>query len=317
MARTAALPFDELAAVVAERRRSSVYGHISGQQLDRAAPGEAWTSLPFRPVFVGDTKRGMLHGGVVTAMLDESCGMAVELALDGTRAIATLDLRIDYQKPAIAGLDVRAHSICTRVVRSIAFVHSTAFQVSEDDPVATATACFMIGAHRTNTLTDWPKEAFPIPTLEAPEDPAGPFTHSPFTRCLGIRLQNAGTWVMPFSPKIIGSPILPAIHGGITGAFLETAAIVSVSRELGAVEPPKPIGLTINYLRPGRAIDSYADVSIVKQGRRIVAFEARAWQDDPTKPIASAFGHFMLRAMRGTDGPEVPFVPTRDLMSNG
>ena len=96
MARAAALPFDELAAGIAERRRSSVYGHISGQQLDRAAPGEAGTSLPFRLVFIGDTKRGVLHGGVVTAMLDESCGMAVELALDSTRAIATLDLRIDY-----------------------------------------------------------------------------------------------------------------------------------------------------------------------------------------------------------------------------
>ena len=226
-------------------------------------------------------------------------------------------MRIDYQKPAIAGLDVRAHSICTRVARSIAFVHSTAYQVSEDDPVATATACFMIGANRTNVLTDWPKETFPVPTLEAPEDPASPFSHSPFARCLGIRLQNDGTWMMPFSPKIIGSPILPAIHGGMTGAFLETSAITSVTRELSAAERPKPIGLTINYLRPGRAVDSYANVSIVKQGRRIVAFEARAWQDDANKPIASAFGHFMLRAMPGTDWPEVPSVPTRDLMPNG
>ena len=287
MSRTVALPFHELIATVSERRRFSVYGHISGVSLDRAAPGEAWTNLPYRPVFVGDTEREVLHGGVVTAMLDESCGMAVDLALDGTRAIATLDLRIDYQKPAIAGLDVKAHSVCTRVARSIAFVHSTAYQVSEDDPVATATACFMIGASRTNILTDWPKDAFPVPTLEAPEDPASPFSYSPFARCLGIRLRNDGTWMMPFSPKIIGSPILPAIHGGMTGAFLETAAIVGVTRELGAAAPPKPIGLTINYLRPGRAVDSYANVSIVKQGRRIVAFEARAWQDDPNKPIAS------------------------------
>jgi len=178
MARAAALPFDELAAVIAEGRRSSVYGHISGQQLDRAAPGEAWTSLPFRPVFIGDTERGVLHGGVITAMLDESCGMAVELALDGTRAIATLNLRIDYQKPAIAGLDVRAHSICTRVARSIAFVHSTTYEVSEDDPVATATACFMIGASRTNIVT-WPKDAFPVPTLEALRIPPAP---SPIVR---------------------------------------------------------------------------------------------------------------------------------------
>jgi uncharacterized protein (TIGR00369 family) len=222
MSRTTALLFDGRAAVVAERRRSSVYGHIGGHQLDRAGPGEAWTSLPFRSVFIGDTERGVLHGGVVTAMLDESCGMAVDLALDGTRAIAILDLRIDYQKPAVAGLDVRAHSICTRVARSIAFVHSTAYQVSEDDPVATAAACLMICANQTNKLPEWPKDTLSVPTLEAPEDAASPFSRSPFARCLGIRLENDGTWMVPFSPKIIGNPILPAIHGGITGAFLET-----------------------------------------------------------------------------------------------
>src|SRR6202011_1060060 len=171
----APLPFDELAEAIKGRR--SVYGLISGLRLDRAAPGEAWSSLPDRPVFVGDTERGVLHGGVVTAMLDESCGMAVDLALDGTRAIATLDLRIDYQKPAIAGLDLRAHSVCTRVARSIAFVHSTAYQVSEDDPVATATACFMIGANRTNMLTDRPMNDGAPPTLEAPEDPTSPFAN--------------------------------------------------------------------------------------------------------------------------------------------
>lgn len=293
-----ALPFDELAEAIKGRR--SVYGQISGLQLDRAAPAEAWSSLPYRPVFVGDTETGVLHGGVVTAMLDESCGMAVQLALDGTRAIATLDLRIDYQKPATPGLAIKAHSICYRTTRSIAFVRSTAYQDSEDDPVATATACFMIGANRTNMLMDRPGGDHAIPTLDTPEDPTGTFANSPFARCLGIRFADNGTLMMPFAPKIIGNPILPAIHGGMTGAFLETAAIVGVTHELG-VSPPKPIGLTVNYLRSGRALDSFANVSIVKQGRRIVAFEARAWQEDPGKPIASAFGHFMLRPTPGND----------------
>jgi len=292
------LPFDELAEAIKGRR--SIYGYISGLRLNRVAPGEAWSSLPYRPVFVGYTETGVLHGGVVTAMLDESCGMAVQLALDGTRAIATLDLRIDYQKPATPGLDIKAHSFCYRVTRSIAFVRSTAYQESEDDPVATATACFVIGANRTNMLQDRPMEDRALPTLEAPEDPTSPFAQSPFARCLGIRIGEDGTLVMPFSPKIIGNPILPAIHGGMTGAFLETTAIVGVTRELG-VSPPKPIGLTINYLRSGRALDSYANVSIVKQGRRVVAFEAQAWQDDPAKPIASAFGHFMLRQTPDVD----------------
>jgi uncharacterized protein (TIGR00369 family) len=274
---------------------------ISGLQLDRAAPAEAWSSLPYRPVFVGDTATGVLHGGVVTAMLDESCGMAVQLALDGTRAIATLDLRIDYQKPATPGLAIRAHSICYRVTRSIAFVRATAYQETEDDPVATATACFMLGANRSNMLKDPPASADAPPTLDAPDDPAGPFANSPFARCLGIRVGDDGTLVMPFSQKIIGNPFLPAIHGGMTGAFLESTAIVGVTRELGVSAWPKPIGLTVNYLRSGRALDSYASASIVKQGRRVVAFEAKAWQDDPDRPIASAFGHFMLRRTPGAD----------------
>ena len=293
------LPFDELAQAIAGRR--SVYGSISGLRLDRAAPGEAWSSLPYRPVFVGDTETGVLHGGVVTAMLDESCGMAVQLALDGTRAIATLDLRIDYQKPATPGLDIKAHSICYRVTRSIAFVRATAYQDSEEDPVATATACFMVGANRTNMLADRPLDERAPSGLDAPEDPSGPFGRSPFARCLGIRVSEDGTLVMPFSPKIIGNPILPAIHGGMTGAFLETTAIIGVTRELGVLALPKPIGLTINYLRSGRALDSYANASIVKQGRRVIAFEAKAWQEDPAKPIASAFGHFMLRKAPGGD----------------
>jgi uncharacterized protein (TIGR00369 family) len=271
-------PFDALAEAVKSHR--SDYGHISGLNLDRASPGEAWSSLPYRPVFVGDTETGVLHGGVVTAMLDESCGMAVQLALDGTGAIATLDWRIDYQKPATPGLDIKAHSICYRTTRSIAFVRSTAYQESEDDPVATATACFMIGANRTNMLADDRLYDGPLPPLEAPEDPSSLFANSPFARFLGVRVGE---------------------DGSMTGAFLETAAIVGLTRELGVSAPPKPIGLTVNYLRSGRARDSYARVSIVKQGRRVVAFEAQAWQDDPDKPIASAFGHFMLRQMPGGD----------------
>ena len=173
-------------------------------------------------------------------------------------------------------------------------MRATAYQETEDEPVATATACFMVGANRSNML-DRPTEPQVPPPMEAPDDAKGLFANSPFARWLEIRVNDDGTLVMPFSQKIIGNPILPAIHGGITGAFLETAAIVSVARELGASATPKPIGLTVNYLRSGRALDSYASVSIVKQGMRIVAFEAQAWQDDRSKPIASAFGHFMLR----------------------
>lgn len=291
------LPFEQLAKAIAERR--SLYGRASGLLIDRAERGEAWSRLPYQSVFAGDTESGVIHGGVVTAMLDESCGMAVQLALDGSRAIATLDLRIDYQKPAKPGLDIKAHAICYHVTRSIAFVRATAYQETEQDPVATAAACFMAGANRTNMLRD--RKAYEVPVLDAPEDKAGTFANSPFARCLGIRVTDDGVLHMPFSQRIIGNPVLPAIHGGITGAFLETTAIVGVARELGIATPPKPIGLTINYLRSGRALDTFANVSIVKQGMRIVAFQAQAWQEDAAKPIATAFGHFKLRQVADKD----------------
>lgn len=286
------LAFDELAAAVTARR--SVYGHISGLRLDRFAPGEAWSSLPYQPAFIGNTETGVIHGGVVTALLDETCGMAVQLALDGTTSIATLDLRLDYLKAAKPGVAIKAHAVCYGTSRSIAFVRATAYQDAESDPVATATACFMIGANRTNML-ERPIDYATAPLLDVPDNVHSLLAKSPFARALGIEFDDDGQIKMPFSNVIIGNPLLPAIHGGIIGAFLETAAVLEVARGLEAVALPKPIGLTMNYLRSGRALDSFAKVSIVKQGRRIVAFEAQAWQDDPAKPIASAFGHFMLR----------------------
>jgi acyl-coenzyme A thioesterase PaaI-like protein len=290
------------------KRSRSVYGRASGLWIDRVEPGgQAWATLPFRPVFVGDSRAGVLHGGVVTAMLDECCGTAVQLAMDRPRQIATLDLRIDHQRAAAPEQALKAHSVCNRVTRSIAFVRAYAYQEDEASPVATATACFMIADAKLGRGRDMISQGYlnyreRYPLEIPPQAPDEAFAHSPFAQCLGFRMQGDGTVVMPFSPKIIGNPVLPALHGGMTATLLETAAAVGIRRELGISAPLKPVGLTVNYLRSGRALDTYASVSIVKQGRRVVAFDARAWQDDPQKPIASAFGHFMLRRVDGGDG---------------
>ena len=120
--------------------RRSDYGHISGLRLDLAARGEAWPSLPYRPVFVGDTETRVLHGGVVPAMLDESCGMAVQLALDGTSGIATLTWD---GLPEAGNARPRHQGPFGRLPRHAVDRLRTRhrLQKSEDDPVATATAC--------------------------------------------------------------------------------------------------------------------------------------------------------------------------------
>lgn len=99
---------------------------------------------------------------------------------------------------------------------------------------------------------------------------------------------------MPFDAKLVGNPIIPALHGGVIGSLLETAAIVQTVFATGSVSIPKPIDITIDYLRTGRAVTSYASARLARQGRRVVNVHASMWQDDEAKPIAALRGHFLL-----------------------
>lgn len=103
--------------------------------------------VPYAEHLVGDPDTGVVHGGVLTALLDNSCGMAVRPA-DGTTdgvAMATLDLRIDYMGAAEPHRDIFAHAICYKRTRHIAFVRATAYQTTPDEPIATCVASFMLG----------------------------------------------------------------------------------------------------------------------------------------------------------------------------
>ena len=119
----------------------------------------------------------------------------------------------------------------------------------------------------------------------------------PYIRFLGMRAELAGdeiTGILPFAPHLIGNIVLPALHGGVLGAFREMTAIC----QLGVREPgrrlPRTIDVTIEYLRPGRARATFARAEVVKLGRRIVNVHVEAWQDARASPVAALRGHFML-----------------------
>lgn len=119
----------------------------------------------------------------------------------------------------------------------------------------------------------------------------------PYCRHLGViaRIDNGLlTLELPFAPHLIGNPILPALHGGAIGSLLETAAIAQVIYEVRSVRLPKPVDITIDYLRSGRAQTSYARAHIAKQGRRVVNVHAEMWQEDQAKPIAALRGHMLI-----------------------
>jgi uncharacterized protein (TIGR00369 family) len=113
-------------------------------ELVSMSPNEAIIKLPYRLELVGEPDSGILAGGAVTTLLDHVCSQAVWAALDEFMTIATLDLRIDYTRPARPGLDLFGHAHCYKLTRSVAFVRASAYETDPDDPVSTAQAAFML-----------------------------------------------------------------------------------------------------------------------------------------------------------------------------
>ena len=130
-----------------------------GMNVVNAKRSEAWLSVPYDEKLVGNPETGVIHGGVITSLLDNACGIAVQLALPARMSIATLDLRLDYMKPATPKLDLTAHTHCYKVTTNIAFVRGTAYHTDEDDPIATCVGTFMLAANRAVPMPISPEVA--------------------------------------------------------------------------------------------------------------------------------------------------------------
>ncbi|WP_338548838.1 PaaI family thioesterase [Roseovarius phycicola] len=142
----------------------------------------------------------------------------------------------------------------------------------------------------------------------------------PYAKFLGIIFDRRGdelTAVMPFDDRLVGNPLLPALHGGATAAFLEVTSIIGLSWamiwdevESGQLDAdalasgqlprlPKTIGFTVDYLRSGLPRDAYARAHVTRSGRRYASVKAEAWQDNRARPFAQATGHFVMPRQNG------------------
>jgi uncharacterized protein (TIGR00369 family) len=119
----------------------------------------------------------------------------------------------------------------------------------------------------------------------------------PYANFLGVRAEPRGdelTLIMPFKQDLVGNPVLPALHGGTVGAFMELCAIAQLSVATRLKRLPKTIDITIDYLRSGKATDTFARARVVRVGRRIANVHVEAWQAERAAPIAALHGNFLL-----------------------
>lgn len=134
----------------------------------------------------------------------------------------------------------------------------------------------------------------------------------PMIAFMGMQFDRRGdelTAILPYDEKLIGNPLLPALHGGATATFLETAAIVELAFQTlwddvengrldpeapGAIRMPKTIDFTVDYLRSGLPRDAYARARLNRSGRRYASVHVEAWQDNRNRLFAQATAHFLM-----------------------
>ena len=300
--------------------------------------------LPARADWLGDPVRGLLHHGPLTVLADSACGLAVGAALGRRMPYATLDLRMDYLRPAGPEFDVHCDAECFRLTRSVAFVRASVWQSDRDQPIATAQATFMLstapgtrptapGDLSTPAATESPalrtgasaatqeedsatrEEASSTASSGAPgwQPPAAsesplPGRVIPYVEYLGIRVAPDAArplFRLPYQHKLIGNPWLPALHGGVIAGFAETAAILHLNQTLRGAKLPKGIDFSIDYLRSGRPEETFANCEVVRVGSRVALVQVRCWQQDPQRPIAIARAHMLLAPIAGEE-PATP-----------
>lgn len=119
------------------------HGGTLGTEYRTHGPDWAELALPYSEKLIGNISTGVIASGPIISLMDMATSMGVWLRADAFIAHATLDLRVDYLRPATPGKTVIGRGECYRLTRSIAFVRGQAHDGDPNDPLAHVAGTFM------------------------------------------------------------------------------------------------------------------------------------------------------------------------------
>ena len=271
---------------------------------------------------VGDVSRNFVFSSIALSLADSCSGLAVFVATKKLLPISTLDLRMDYLRAAPAHKLLTASATCFRHTPEIAFVRCLIHSEGLEEPVAIGSSVFVRakdgGARQDAWKAAVEKWKSPgamsgvdswVPVLttsqsntesllemqssdhpcKVDDDARCLVAQLPFAQYLGICaavISGIHCLKMPYRSTLIGNMTLPALHGGALGALMEITALIACQQMDPMRLMPKVVDSTIDYLRSGKARDTYAQAKIVRSGQRVVTLRVECWQDDPGNVIA-------------------------------
>lgn len=273
----------------------SHYGHTGALGLTYVDHGDNMVAmaLPWKAALVGDVAAQTPASGAVIALLDMTAGMSVWTTLGHFRPMATLDLRIDYLRAAHPQSSIVARVECYRVARDVCFVRGIAHDGDASDPVAHMAASFMFLG------PPMPHEVALREKGRRADDPANGLP--PYAGAMGIAVRQspgadaAPVLAMPFANCHSGRP--GHLHGGAIAGLLDMAAhaaLVHTLAQAGQSTRYKPIGMTIDYVRGGKEVATFARGRVTRVGSRVATVIVEAWQEEGGPQIAAARMHILL-----------------------
>lgn len=297
-----------------------------GIRAIHASTNQIILEMPYSSAIVGNPDSGAIHGGAITTLLDTAAGTAMFCSSEDIELCPTLDLRVDYMRPASPGMPVFAKASCYRQTSNILFMRCEAYQ--EDKTIAHGVASFMrmgdkgkaamsmmnkLYANQLQDNLSFPPlyKTFKAPQCDGPlsslmgEVVAGnsnAFLEAiPYARFIGFELhadsKSGKVFKLRMQESNLGNPLIPAIHGGVLGGFMELTGGCHLILSQSTPTYPKIIDFSLDYLRAGRHAETYASCEVTRQGGRVANVMIKAWQDNVDEPVALARAHFLLETM--------------------